>query len=98
MPRPRHQDDREGADRHLAREAEKYRDRVSKGKEPAQQEGLIKEMRKPKRKNLSETDGGLLTPAAVGMPAAAWTWGRDAVLVFARVTAVRTGARREALA
>ena len=42
-----------------------------KGKEPAQQEGLIKEMRKPKRKNLSETDGGLLTPAAVGMPAAA---------------------------
>jgi hypothetical protein len=51
MPRPSHQDDREGADRQLAREAEEYRDRVSKGKEPGahKQEGLTKEMRKPKR-------------------------------------------------
>jgi len=60
MARPRHQDDREGADRHLAREAETYRDRVSKGKEAGahKQEGLIKEMRKPKRKNPSrKTDG-----------------------------------------
>jgi hypothetical protein len=57
MPRPSHQDDREGADRQLAREAEDYRDRVSKGKEPGahKQEGLVKEMRKQKRSASKKT-------------------------------------------
>lgn len=34
MGRPSHQDDRQGADRELAREAEEYRERVETGKEP----------------------------------------------------------------
>ena len=59
MRRPSHQEDREGADRHLAREAEEYRDRVSKGKEPGahKQEGLTKEMRKAKRKSGTKSTG-----------------------------------------